>query len=224
MMCALRHDYEGIADALYAMGTPTKSVDMNAFRAEVSVLSERYLGKALKDIELSALIRDLIRVGTVYGIEIPSEFAMVGKSLMTVEGIGKEIDPDFDIMEEGRPLFSDLMRLRYSPERLGNDLLCRLERLSGATYNVPQRLDEVLSDLRGGRLRIRTQDPHMTSAAESIARHLFSGLTASALLLSGAWLLADGMEITGYVLWGVAALWIIAHLLRSAYLELRGKG
>ncbi len=96
MVGAVRKDYEAIADAMYQIGTPTKKIDMDAYRAEVGLLSEKYLGKQLKDIELSAMIRDLVQGATKYGLEIPSDFMLVGKSLMTVEGVGKEIDPELE--------------------------------------------------------------------------------------------------------------------------------
>lgn len=220
MVSAFRRDYEGIADALYAIGTPTKPVDMDAFRAEVALLSEKYLGKRLKEIELSGMVRDLIRVSTKYGIEVPTEFMMVGKALMTVEGIGKEIDPDFDLMEEARPLFSELLRKRYTPERIGNELLRRVERLTGATYSVPQQVQDILNDMRLGRLVLKTEDLRITRSADRIGRQVFSALIISALLLSGAWLVAGGHHWVGFGLIALATLWLFVHLAREAYLEL----
>ncbi len=219
MICAFRRDYEGIADALYAIGTPTKPVDMDAFRAEVSLLSEKYLGKRLRDIELSGMVRDLIRVGTKYGIEVPTEFMMVGKALMTVEGIGKEIDPEFDLMEEAKPLFSELLRKRYTPERIGNELLRRLERLSGATYSVPQQVQDILHDLRLGRLVLKTDNPKIVHSADRLGRHIFSGLITSALLLSGAWLTSANHRWTGFTLIGLATFWLFVHAAREAYFD-----
>ena len=61
----------------------------------------------------------------------------VGKALMTVEGIGKQIDPDLDVFGEATPYFIDLMRKRYSPQRLGNDLWRGVEQLSRVGYDLP---------------------------------------------------------------------------------------
>ena len=123
MVGAVRRDYDAIADAIYAIGTPTKKIDMDAFRAEVALLAEKYLGKQLREIELSSLIRDLVRGATTYGLEIPPDFMLVGKALMTIESVGKQIDPELDVFEESKPLFLELLRKRYSPERLGMELL-----------------------------------------------------------------------------------------------------
>lgn len=217
MVSALRRDYDGIADALYAIGTPTKKIDMHAFRAEVALLSEKYLGKQLKDIELSAMIRDLVQGATKYGLEIPTDFMLMGKALMTVEGVGKEIDPDLDVFEESRPLFMDLLRKRYSPERLGNELLRRLERLSGATQHVPEQLGEILDDLRLGRLKIEALDPKLGTAADRLGRRIFTALVCSALILAGAWLWSNGNDHAGLAMIVLAAMWIAAHTARDAF-------
>jgi ubiquinone biosynthesis protein len=223
MVSAVRRDYEGVADAIYAISSPSKKIAMQAFRSEVALLTERYLGKQLKDIELSSLIRDLGACANTYGLEIPSDFLLVGKALMTVEGIGKEVDPELDVFEEARPLFLDLLRKRYSPERLGNQLLRRLEKLSDATYHMPQQIQEVLDDLRLGRLRIRAEDPGLLRSSDRLGRRVFSGIVASALLLAGAWLLAANHQRLGFGLLAFAMLVIFAHLLRDVYVSLRNK-
>lgn len=217
MVAAVRRDYEGIADAMYAIGTPTKKIDMNAYRAEVSLLAEKYLGRQLKDIELSGMIRDLVQGATKYGIEIPTDFLLVGKALMTVEGVGKEIDPELDVFEEAKPLFIELLKKRYSPERLGNELLRRIERLTGTTYNVPQQIEEVLEDLRLGRLGIQTSDPQLKYAADRLGRQLHSGLVTSAMILAGALMISGPYPIAGWISIGLAVTWLFWHAVLEAY-------
>jgi ubiquinone biosynthesis protein len=208
MVSALRRDYEGLADAVYAIGSPTKKIDRDAFRAEVALRAEKYLGRPLKEIEFSGLVRDLVQGATQFGIEIPTDFTLVAKTMMTLEGVGKEIDPDLDVFTETRPLFLELLRKRYSPERLGNELLRRLERLSGATANMPQQVQEVLEDLRLGRLKIETSDPALGTAADLLGRRIFTGLFTSAALLSGSGLIAAGHHTLGGILFALCTGWL----------------
>lgn len=217
MVAASRQDHDGIADALYAIGTPTKKIDREAFRAEVSFLADRYLGKKLKDIELSAVIRDLVRAATKYGIEVPPDFLLVGKALMTIEGIGREIYPDLDVFEESKPYFLNILRKRYSPEKVGNELLRRLERLSGATADVPFQLQEVLNDLRLGRLAIRTDSPTGYLATERLSRRLFTALVFSSLLLGSSWLITSGFDTLGATLLGLALAILVGHAAASVH-------
>lgn len=212
---ALRRDHEAIALALYEIGTPTKKVDMEAYKAEVAFLTEKLLGKSLKDIEMSELVRDLVRAATKYGITIPTDFVLMGKALMTVEGVGKEIDPDFDIMEEARPLFAQLLRKRYSPERIGNDLLRGIERLGGLGYRLPQQLEEILDDVRLGRLKIQIEDQKQIESTRTSARHLAAAVVVGALTIASALLFAAGRDPVAYVFVGLAVLGTVSEMAQA---------
>jgi ubiquinone biosynthesis protein len=206
MFSALRRDYTGLADAIYAIGSSTRKIDRDAFEAEVAMRTEKYLGRPLKDIELSGMIRDLVQGATQFGLEIPTDFTLVAKALMTLEGVGRELDPELDVLSEARPMLFELMRKRYSPERIGNELLRRLERLSGATYNLPRQLEEVLEDLRLGRLSLRTSDAEAHAAADRTGRRIFAGVFSSSLVLSGSWLFSTGHDWLGATLLLLCAL------------------
>lgn len=219
MVAALRRDYEGLADAMMQLATPTRRIDQAAYRAEVALLAERYLGKALKDIELSAIVRDLVRTATTYGLEVPPDFLLVGKTLMTIEGIGKEIAPELDILEEVRPHVFELLKQRYSPERLGMELLRRAERLGSMTSTLPDQIGDVLEDLRSGRLNIRAHDPARVAAMDRLGRRLFTALILCALLGCGAFLLVAGER--GAAL--AAALLAVGGVLAHSTVEVSAK-
>jgi ubiquinone biosynthesis protein len=212
MLAATRKDHEAMADALYAIGTPTKKVDMRAFRAEVARLSEKYLHRPLQEVDLAALIADLVHEAGRFGLEIPSDFLLVGKALMTVEGIAKEVAPDLDFMAEARPYFVDMVRKRYAPERLAGDLWRGLQRIGGAAVDLPQQLREVMDDLRDGRLVVQASDPASARALERLGKRICLGLFASACVLAAAWLLvrAPDERVIGLGLLGlgcVVGLW-----------------
>jgi ubiquinone biosynthesis protein len=217
MVAAAREDYEAVADAMYALATPTKKVDMRAYRAEVALLAEKYLRKNLRDIELSGLIHDLIGTATRFGLEVPPDFVLVGKALITIEGVGKEIAPDFDIISESRPLFLELLKKRYSPQRIGNEFLRRMERLSGATSQLPEQMQEVLEDLRLGRLAIRTTDTEIRDASDRLGRRVYSALLASACLIAGSALLIQDHDKLGTALLGAAIGGVLFHWAADVY-------
>ncbi len=214
MLAAVREDYRGIADALYALGRPAHKIDRDAYEAEVTALAQRYLGKRLKEIELGPLLRDLIMGARKYGVEIPTEFLMLGKSLMTVEGVGKEIYPDLDLLEEVRPYFLDLFQKRYSPERMTQDALRGLRRLGTAASEMPLQVEEILEDLRKGAFSIRTQQTNVELAAERLGRRAFSGIVVGALIIAGAILLSRERPWLGGAALAVAALYGFAHTAR----------
>jgi ubiquinone biosynthesis protein len=211
MIAAVQQDYRGIADALYAIGTPTKKIDRRAYDAEVAMLADRYLGKQLKEIEVSKLIQDLVGGATKYGLEIPPDFLLVGKALMTIEGVGKEIYPDLDVFAEMKPYFMRLLWARYSPERVTQDLVRTLTRVSGAATELPLQTQEVLDDLRKGRLEIRTREPMLPVSIDVLGRRVYSGLVVASLLIGSANLLASGSMWLGALFFGAGLGWGTLH-------------
>jgi ubiquinone biosynthesis protein len=206
MLAAIREDYRGIADALYAIGRPTKKIDRQAYEAEVTILSQKYLGKKLEDIEITSLIRDLVYGARKYGIEIPPDFLMLGKSLMTVEGVGKEIYPELDLFEEVKPYFLKLMRQRYSPERITQDVMRGVLRMSSAAAEMPLQMQEILDDLRKGAFRVQVKEADLKEAADHMGRRLFSGLVVGSLYIAASVLAAS------HLLWPAGVTAILATL------------
>ncbi len=191
MLAAIREDYRGIADALYAIGRPTKKIDRQAYEAEVAILAQKYLGKKLQDIEITSLIRDLVYGAQKYGIEVPADFLMLGKSLMTVEGVGKEIYPELDLFEEVKPYFLKLMKQRYSPERITQDVMRGVLRMSAAATEMPLQMQEILEDLRKGAFRVQVKEADLKDAADQLGRRLFSGVVVGSLYIAAAQLAAS---------------------------------
>lgn len=223
MVAALRKDYDGIADAIYAIGNPTERIDREAFRAEVGLRAERYLGRPLREVQLSGLVRDVIQGATQFGLKIPTDFTLVGKALMTVEGVGRDLDPDLDLFNEARPLFLNLLKKRYSPERMGMELLRRLERLSGASDTLPQQVHEVLEDLRLGRLTLNAQDPGVIRAADLLGKRLFVGLVNGSMLIAGAWLIPTSFWFVGLFFLLVTIVWLLAFAIMEIYRAIRAR-
>jgi len=211
MVAAVREDFRGVADALYQIGRPTKKIDRQAYEAEVAVLAQKYLGKSLGEIELSALLRDLVDGARRYGIEIPSGFLMMGKALMTVEGVGKEIYPDLDVFEEVKPYFLRLIQQRYSPERITQDVIRGVTRLSHAATEAPMQMQEILEDLRKGAFSLQVQETTLKEATDRLGRRIFSGLVVSSSLLSGSLLMAADKMWIGGTIAGLGAAYGMAH-------------
>jgi ubiquinone biosynthesis protein len=216
MIAAVRNDPYAVADALYEIGRSTRKVDMREYRAYVATLAEKYLGKPIAQIEVSALIGDLVGGALRYGIEIPTDFMLVGKALMTIEGIGKQLDPNLDIMGEAAPHFFALLKRRYSPQRIGNDLWRTVEQVSRAGAGMPIQLREVLDDLRLGRTSLHVALEDLPQLTDRLGRRLFSGVVVAALILSGALLLTrPGHETQAYIFFGFAAFGWAMHWLRD---------
>ncbi|MFO0652187.1 MAG: AarF/UbiB family protein [Polyangiales bacterium] len=218
MVAAVREDFDAVADALYALGRPTRKVDMKDFRNDVQTLGRKYLGRKLGEIQASALVRDLIWGAVKHGIDMPPDFVMVGRALMTMEGTGRQIHPELDLLVEGRPHLLRLIAQRYSPDRLTGDAIKAALRLSGMAGQMPEQVSEILDDLRKGHLTLKAADPELSPVFDRLGRRLYTGLTVSAMVIGGSFVVANAR---GYWVWlgalmlAAAAFQATAHILRD---------
>jgi ubiquinone biosynthesis protein len=218
MVAAAREDFDAIADSLYALGRPTRKVDMAVFRNDVATLGRKYLGRKMGEVEVSALVRDLIWGAVKHGIDMPPDFVMVGRALMTMEGTGRQIHPELDLLGEAKPYFLSLLARRYSPDRITSDLVRAALRMSGRAGQMPEQLAEILDDLRKGHLTLKASDPELANVYDRFGRRVYSALTVASLVIGGSVIVAAGR---GYVVWlgvvmiVVAALSAAAHTLRD---------
>jgi ubiquinone biosynthesis protein len=202
-------DARAITDALYAIGKPTKKVDRSALEAEVSRLADKYLGRRIGDVPFSDMIRDLANASLRYGMETPSELVMVGKAVMTIEGIARQIYPQLDVVEEMRPYFTEIVGNRYSPERLTTDMLHIAARFANAATEFPARAEDILEDLRQGRMSVDVRQTSLMRATERLGRRIYSGLVVASLIVTGGLLLAHDHAAYAHSLFAIAAVWII---------------
>jgi ubiquinone biosynthesis protein len=218
MVAAVREDFDAVADALYALGRPTRKVDMQVFRNDVATLARKYVGRKLGDIQASAIVRDLVWGAVKHGIDMPADFMMMGRALMTLEGTARQLHPELDLLAEARPHFLRLIARRYSPDRVSNDLLRLAFKLSARASQMPDQVSEILDDLRKGHLTLKASDPQLSDVYDRFGRRVYSGLTVSALVLGGSLILTLGRDYTvwlgGAMLVG-AALMATGHLLRD---------
>ncbi len=216
LIAAATNDSRAVADALLALGKPRGRVDVKAFRAEVSVVAEKYLGRPLKEIEVAALIRDLVQGAVKYEIDMPVEIMMVGKALMTVEGIGKQLDPDLDVLGELKPFLTRVIAQRYSPERLARDGLRAARALGDAALALPGQVTDILEDARAGRLAVIARDPDTAAATDRLGRRLFTAIIAAGLIGSAtALLVTEHAHDLAVAFYSIAAALVVFHFLRD---------
>jgi ubiquinone biosynthesis protein len=213
LMAAARKDADGMADAMLAIGRSRGKVDRAAFRDHVREIAERHLDRPLSEVEFSAVVRDIVAGAMKFEIEIPVELTMMFRALMTIEGVGKEIDPELDVLGVAKPYLARIVWQRYHPARMGEELVKDAGRLAGLARGLPDQLNEIIEDTRQGRLQIRTVDEEAARATDRLGRRVRAALLCAALLGSGVALMVAGVQRE--LSWGLlagAGVWLAGHL------------
>jgi ubiquinone biosynthesis protein len=163
-------------------------------------------------MEASAIIRDIVAGAMIFGIEIPVELTMMLRAIMTIEGVGKEIQPDLDVLEVAKPILVKIVWQRYHPLKMGNELLRGAGRFGALARDLPFHLQDIIEDIRQGRLRIVAQDPARTRALDRLGKQIRAAIVSSSLLGAGVALMITDHSRFGLGLLIGSGVWMIFHL------------
>lgn len=94
---------EKLLDLLSRIGIVPENINRTQFLQDISALRTKHLKRSLKKIEMGMAIQDFFHLLNHHGIYIPSQFILVGKSILTLEGIVVQLDPSLSLVELLKP-------------------------------------------------------------------------------------------------------------------------
>lgn len=114
------------------------SVDFDALASEAEDLSQQFYGLSLSEVNIPQLIMQVTDMLREFDIALPPDIALFSKACITLEGFGRLLNPDFDLMTEAEPLIIEWGKHRYSPTALAKKLGIRALTLVDKIYEEPK--------------------------------------------------------------------------------------
>ena len=218
-----------VADVLMEWGEGGGEVDEARLQADVGAFVDQYRGVPLKDLHMGLMLTDVTTILRDNGLSLPPDLALMIKAFLTLEGMGRQLDPDFDMAGAARPFLERVVLQRYSPRTL----LKRSRRTAldamELVGDLPRELRRLLRTARRGRLHMQVEVTSLKAFGEQVdraANRLTMGVITAALVVgssivmnsagggvSSRWLLALG--VLGFVGAGLIGLWILLSIWRS---------
>lgn len=222
----------GIVRAVSSMGIVPEEVDMNALKADVDEIREKYYDTPLARVSLGEAVNDLFSLAFRHHIRIPSEMTMLGKTLLTLEGVLVDLDPEFSVFEVAEPYGKKLFKEKYDPRNLFKKALEEIPEFLEMVSELPASMKNMASTVRRGKLKFEIGTPDLGAFLSKMDRTA-NKLAFSVVLLSFSIILVGliiGVSLAepGTVLWNLPVLeiscviagfmlaWLIYHFLRSS--------
>jgi ubiquinone biosynthesis protein len=229
MLWALsRRDEAGIVEVLLDW-VKDGEVDEARLAAEVSDMIFDYGKLALKDLRVSAVLQDIAGLMRRHSIVLPSDLALLFKALITVEGLGRQLDPEFQLVDHITPFLQQLMQERYQPATLLQRGRRRLVELANLAGRVPEDLRQLLREARRGRMKIDLdlkRLDHFGHQLDRSANRLTVGIVTAALIVGSSIVMTVGggptllglplFGLLGFLLAVIAGAWLLVSIWRSS--------
>ncbi|MBI4498855.1 MAG: AarF/ABC1/UbiB kinase family protein [Chloroflexi bacterium] len=215
MTAIVRQDASRAVDALEELGIAGRRVQRAALRRNLAHLLDRYYGLTFREINAAMVIGDLFALIRRHRLVLPPELSLLLKTITMNEGIGRQLDPSFNMVEEAAPYVRKATLQRYSPwfwgERLGRTALD----ISYLPTDLPIRLHRLLRTVERGQLLVSTHHDEWEHELREINRmvnRLSLSLLAASVIISLALLLQlsppAGLGAVGNWLLGLGLLLI----------------
>ena len=206
-------------------------VDEVKLAADVNEMVFDYEGVPLKDIRVGNVIRQFAAIVRSHSIVLPSDLSLMFKTLITLEGLGRQYDPDFHIIHHLTPLVKSALAERYQPGELMRRGRNAVNEFVNVLGGVPRDLARFLREARRGKTRIDLDLKRLDSFGRQLDRTLDRvavGILTASLVIGSAIVLTvrDGptlwgipvlpaLGLAGYVLAFLNSLWIVYGIWRS---------
>ncbi|MFA6014510.1 MAG: AarF/UbiB family protein [Gallionellaceae bacterium] len=227
LMSLAQHDERGMLEVLLEW-TEDGDIDEALLYRDVSELASDYEFRALKDIRLTDLFGEVTAIMRAHLIVLPADLTLLFKTLITLEGLGLKLDPDFHITDHLEPFLKRVIRQRFNPANLfkrgSHALQDTLNLLSG----LPKDAARLLKEARRGRLKIDLDIKRLDHFGHQIdhsTNRLTIGLLTAALIVGSSIVMTvqGGPTLFGLPLFGLLgfmiaffnSLWIVLSIWRA---------
>ena len=224
-------DVDELASLLITARPGTRDIDKAGLKRDLSTFIDDYYHLPLKQINSYKFITEFLGIIRTHKIKFPSDLILLAKALITIEGIGRNLDPDFNLIEEIRPGVETLIRKRLSKENLRRESKQILRDYYEITKTLPGNLKELLAHITNNNFKIdlehRGLERLIRTLDQSSNRISFSFLIGSLIIGSslivqtGAGPHLFGMPALGLLGYSIAAflgLWLAIAIIGSGRL------
>jgi ubiquinone biosynthesis protein len=187
---------------------------------------DRYHGVPLEQLSLNEMIGDMTSVLRRHHLVLPPDLVLMLKAFVTLEGMGRSIDPDFDMASEAGPIVERVLRRHYSAFAVARRAQQWAIEIVKTLGSLPNDLSRLLRTARRGRIEVHVEVNSLKEVShrlDSAASRLTLGVVTSALIIGSAIVMnvqpgESGVSWFGWLGFGGAALgglWLLFSIWRS---------
>jgi ubiquinone biosynthesis protein len=204
------------------------SIDERALLDDVQEVVDQFVGKPIAEIDIAAVLDKFYQILRDYKVRCPADMVLLIKAMGTIEGVARDIEPDYEIIDAAKPFIYKLVNERYSPKALTKRFTNTLFSYAELIDSLPKQISGILRKIRLGEAKVnfhfegierfRMTVEHMATTV-SYALLISALLVASAVLLHAAHGDSSSMVgtigLVGFLLAGFLSIGLIWDIWRT---------
>ncbi len=225
----VEHHPQGVADVLLDWTGDEHGINLALLETEIETFVDQYQGVPLAQLSLGQMLADVTAILREHHLALPSDLALLIKAFITLEGMGRGLDPGFHMATEALPMLREVVRARYRPKAIGLRTWQTLRRAFSLAEQLPHDLSRLLRNARRGRVQVAIELAHLKRVGDQIdraANRLAMALVIAALIIGSSIVMTvqGGPTLMGLPLFGflgftgavLGGLWLVRAIWRSS--------
>ncbi|MCK5460635.1 AarF/ABC1/UbiB kinase family protein [Candidatus Gracilibacteria bacterium] len=216
-MLSLANLFAGIADkdtdkilsVFDDMGVSEDESYSKELRKDVQDFVNQYANLSLQEIELGVALRSVIQIITSHELKIPANLAILIKAVITIEGVGRQLDPEFNMIQTIKPFTQKLFIRQFVPKKIMNTILGNMQEIQKFISYFPHELNILTKKLCRGTIKINIEHKGLentTNQIQSSLNILSFSLLISALIVGSSLIVTTDI---GKKIWEIPILGLI---------------
>ncbi|MBQ0921239.1 phosphotransferase [Hydrogenophaga aromaticivorans] len=218
-----------VADVLLDWTGDEHGVNLSLLETEIETFVDQYHGVPLAQLNLGEMLADVTTILREHHLGLPSDMALLIKAFITLEGMGRGLDPEFHMTTEALPLLKQVVRARYQPKVVANRAWQTLRRTLAVAEQLPHDVSRLLRNARRGKVHVGIELAHLKRVGDQIdraANRLTMALVIAALIIGSSIVMTvkGGPTLFGLPAFGflgfasafVGGLWLVRAIWRSS--------
>jgi ubiquinone biosynthesis protein len=224
----VQHEPAQVADVLLDWAVDGE-VNEEMLTAEIQAFVDQYLGVPLKQLRLGFMLSDLVGILRGHQLHLPPDLALFVKTFITLEGMGRELDPDLDMAGEALPVLRDAISAHYAPSAMAKRSMRTATQVASLLADMPRDLTRLLRAARRGKLDIQVDVlplKHLGAQLDGAASRLTVGIVVAAIIVSSSIVMTVSggptllglpfFGLLGYLFASVGGIWLMFSISRSS--------
>jgi ubiquinone biosynthesis protein len=231
LIAIIKKDADEVIELLLQSGDISDSLNTRHLRRDISEFIDCYYEIPLQEIEVGKIFSEFIEVVTTHQIKLQADLMLLSKTMITVEGMGRELDPDFEMVEHLRPFIEKAIASRISPRNIDIFFKENIKPYLKLARTLPKDIRSFITRVNRNNFKINLEhrglDRLIIEIDKSINR-LSSSLIIAALIVGSSIVMQidKGPKLMGFPLFAfmgysiagiIGFLWLIA-IIRSGRL------
>jgi len=225
-------DAAGLARTVVSMGATRGRPSLEAMEHDLQRLLTRYWGIPLEEIPVGEMLAEVFTTAYRHKVYLPGDLALLARTIITLEGTGRLLDPGFVLVDAVRPFAEQLVRERMSPTAAGRRALRTLRQAAQLARAFPLRLDDLWDQLEEGEITLGVEVRRLeliVHKANSMVNRVAFSVVVAALIIGSALILHAGKDQWEMPILGVgipvaqiafigavlAGVWLLVSMIRS---------